>query len=180
MSELPPGVVIRDLEVHDDPRGALSEIFREDWRVGPPAVQWNYVLSLAGSLRGVHVHPRHTDYLTLVAGRMLLGLNDVRRSSARFGQGLVVELRGDRLQTVHIPPGVAHAFYFPEGGVLMNGVSHHWSPDDEIACRWDSPELGLDWSVVDPILSAKDAAAGGYAEMVAGFAAREVAPSAAP
>ncbi len=170
-SSLPEGVLVRDLQRHADPRGGLAEIFREEWGLGAPAVQWNAFDGAANSLRGVHVHMRHTDYLTVLRGRMLLALKDARRASAGFGAATVVELAEARLQTVHIPPGVAHAFYFPAPALVMNGVSHVWSGDDEIGCRWDDPELGFDWTVRDPVVSSRDGSAGGWRQLTDAYAA---------
>lgn len=171
-SSLPPGTVLRDLAEHIDPRGAFIEVFRDSWGLGPHPVQWNLIHSVRGSLRGVHVHPRHTDVLVVTSGTMLLGLHDIRRDSPAFGRGMVLELSGERQQIAEIPPGVAHVFYYPEDATLLNGVSHFWSGDDEVACRWDCRELGFGWSVADPLLSAKDAAAGSYEAMVEDFTAR--------
>jgi dTDP-4-dehydrorhamnose 3,5-epimerase len=60
MTQLPDGVVCRNLVVHRDDRGWISEIFRQEWPTGVAPVQWNAVRSMAGVLRGVHVHVRHT------------------------------------------------------------------------------------------------------------------------
>jgi dTDP-4-dehydrorhamnose 3,5-epimerase len=34
-----------------------------------------------------------------------------------------------------------------------------YAPDCDGAVRWDDPEIGIDWGVADPVLSAKDAVA---------------------
>ena len=43
-----------------------------------PATQWNMVRSRPNVLRGVHAHRQHIDYLTMVSGIMILGLQDLR------------------------------------------------------------------------------------------------------
>ena len=58
---------------------------------------------------------------------------------------------------------MAHGFYFAEPSLLVYGASTYWNPDDEIACRWDAPELHLSWPTGAPILSEQDTVAGGYA-----------------
>ncbi len=168
---LPRGVVLRDLEVHADPRGGLAEIYRQEWGLGEPAVQWNLVRTAPASLRGVHVHPRHADYLIVVSGVLRLGLHDVRPGSATFGLSAMVELDGDEPRLACVPPGVAHGFYFPAAATYVYGLSRGWSMAEELGCRWDDPELGFDWGASDPLLSERDAAAGGYAGMAASFAA---------
>ncbi len=170
-SALPEGVVVRTLDVHADARGALAEIYRHEWGLGDAAVQWNLVRTAARTLRGVHVHPRHADYLTVASGVLRLGLHDVRPGSATRGMSAMVELGGDQPRLAYVPPGVAHGFYFPAVATYVYGLSRGWSMAEEIGCRWDAPELGLEFGAADPLLSPRDAAAGGYDAMVASFAA---------
>ena len=44
--------------------------------------------SLAGTLRGVHVHNPHADYLFVVDGHMVLGIHDIREDSPTRGRGM--------------------------------------------------------------------------------------------
>jgi dTDP-4-dehydrorhamnose 3,5-epimerase len=179
MLELPAGVQLRNLTVHADERGALAEVYREQWGVGERPVQWNTVRSRANVLRGVHVHPAHADYLLVADGRMLLGLHDIRADSPTRGLGMLLELDGARLQTVYVPPGVAHGFYFSVPTLYFYALSHPWDLADELGCRWDDPGLGLVWPTREPVLSARDRTAGSYAEMVAAWhaATRTTAPA---
>ena len=155
-SVLPAGVRIRRLEVHQDQRGLLSEIFRQDWDTGVAPVQWNTVTSDAGVLRGVHVHLRHADYLVVLQGQMSLGLKDLRDDSPTAGPGLVVELDGNDLHSIFIPPGVAHGFYFHSRCLHVYAVTEYWDPDDELGCHWDDPELQIPWHIAEPVLSDRD------------------------
>src|SRR5882672_9097030 len=157
---LPHGVVWRDLKTHVDQRGDLTELFRAEWHIGPAPVQWNFVRSQKNVLRGVHVHHRHDDYLIVVQNRMVLGLKDLRRDSPTHDLASMVELNGQDLSVIHIPYGVAHGFYVPSDALYFYAVSHYWDTSDELRCRWDDPELGLDWPTVSPVLSDADAMAG--------------------
>ena len=76
--ELPAGVSCRKLAVFKDGRGILAEVYREEWGACAPPKQWNVVRSLAGTLRGVHVHNAHADYLFVADGHMILGIHDIR------------------------------------------------------------------------------------------------------
>ena len=155
---LPEGVLLRRLDLHADHRGAFAELFREEWPTGVAPVQWNLMRSTGGILRGVHVHPRHDDYLIQLEGQCLLGLRDLRSESPTSGMAVVVDLQGEEVPAITIPHGVAHGLWFPTGPSLqILGVSHYWDTDDELGCRWDDAELELDWSVSDPALSERDA-----------------------
>ena len=78
---LPQGVTLSVLKTHADPRGTLTEIFREDWAAGFSPRQWNVSHSHANVLRGLHLHLRHQDYLVLLQGRMSIALYDARPAS---------------------------------------------------------------------------------------------------
>ncbi len=66
---------------------------------------------------------------------------------------------------VMIPPGVAHGFYFPDGGMFALGMNVYWEESDEFGCRWDDPTLGLKWGAAAPIVSERDANAGTLADL---------------
>ena len=34
--------------------------------------------------------------------------------------------------------------------------SRYYDPDDQIAIRWDDPQIGIEWPIRQPLLSAKD------------------------
>lgn len=154
--QLPDGVRVLDLIAHRDERGVFTELYREQWETGVAPIQWNAVQSNAGVLRGVHVHSRHDDYLTMAAGRMTLGLCDLRPGSATHMRALTLEIAADQPRAVAIPPGVAHGFYFPEPSVHVYAVSHYWDAADELGCRWDDPGLGIPWAHSQAQLSERD------------------------
>lgn len=151
------GVKLADLCTRADGRGSLTEIFREAW-FSQPAVQWNYVRSIAGVLRGVHGHFRHTDYLVVLEGSAVIGLKDLRPDSPTYGDAETVELRSRNLRALTIPPGVAHGFYFNQPSTLVYGVTHCWDGEDELGCRWDDPALGIPWPFTSATVSDRDAA----------------------
>ncbi|MDX1380024.1 MAG: dTDP-4-dehydrorhamnose 3,5-epimerase family protein [Xanthomonadales bacterium] len=169
---LPDGVRIVPLVRHEDERGSLVELYRQEW-LGDMAdsVQWNHVVSRPGVLRGIHVHHTHWDYLYMAQGGMELALVDVRRDSPDFLDTAVVHLDAGTPQAVIVPPGVAHGFWFPEPAILVYGVSHTWNPADELGCRWDDPALDLAWSVREPRLSQRDAGAGSLQAMISAYEA---------
>jgi dTDP-4-dehydrorhamnose 3,5-epimerase len=177
---LPAGVAIKDLVPHADDRGEFTEVHRDEWLTGNRPVQWNAVRSKANVLRGVHVHRRHTDRIVVIEGVMLLGLHDVRPDSPTHGQSVLVELTNRSPRVATIPPGVAHGFFFPEPSLHIYAVSRYFDPEDELGCRFDSPELGFRWPVADPLLSTRDAEAASYGEMVARIMATGSQPKTVP
>ena len=153
---LPHGVSILPLHMHGDDRGVFTEVYRLSWNSEFPTVQWNYVRSRQGVLRGVHMHKFHHDYLILVEGRAVFGLKDLRPRSPTEGMTAMVEASGDCLQAITIPPGVAHGFYFHTDAVHLYGVSRYWDLEDELGCPFDDPQLGLVWPNPNPHRSERD------------------------
>lgn len=155
---LPEGVTLRRLVPHRDERGVFTELFRSEWDVGVEPVQWNAVNSEANVLRGVHVHPRHDDYLVLTVGHAAVGLRDLRVDSPTRDLVCLVEMDGTEPAALTIPHGVAHGFWFRAVSVHIYAVSHAWDPADELGCHWADPALGIPWPDGEPHVSARDAA----------------------
>ncbi len=155
---LPAGVQLRSLATHRDQRGDLTELFRAHWDTDIVPVQWNLVRSSASVLRGVHLHLKHSDYLTVVEGRMSVGLRDLRRDSPTAGAATVVELHGDEMAAVTIPPGIAHGFFFHGPAIHLYAVSEYWDVADELGCHWTDPALEIPWPMATAVVSARDAA----------------------
>lgn len=169
-NDLPDGVLFRPLTRHSDSRGVLAEIYRADWTPSAPFLQWNLVRSEGNVLRGVHVHPRHCDYLLVLEGTMLVGLHDLRPDNQAQRKSHFVTLNGDDPATVFIPPGVCHGFWFAGPTTYIYGLSTGWSMNEELGCRYDDPALGLAWPAEAPVLSPRDTApADDYASMRAAW-----------
>ncbi len=158
------GVAERPLQPIADERGTLVELYRSAWTPEFAPVQWNLVRNRSNALRGFHCHVRHTDLLAIVDGTMVLGLKDLRVDSPTHQRSQRLTMTPET-GLVMIPPGVGHGFYFTEPTTLLNAVSHEWSKDDELGCRWDDPDLGLDWGCADPIISERDTSAGTLSEL---------------
>lgn len=165
---------MRALTQHADNRGVLAEIYRADWTPSDPFLQWNLVQSNGNVLRGVHVHPRHCDYLLVLSGSMLLGLHDLRPDDPALRKSTMIRLSGDTPTTAYIPAGVCHGFWFEGPTTYLYGLSTGWSMTEEHGCRYDDPALGLDWPVQDPLLSPCDLAPPlDYAQMRAALIATQ-------
>jgi len=163
---LPDGVKLRPLSTFCDDRGDLTELNRASWDL-PPVVQWNLVHSRPNVLRGVHAHRLHFDLLTVTAGEMILGLQDLRANAPTHGLAAMMRLAFDDPHVVTIPPGVAHGFFFTVASCHIYGVTHEFDGADEFGCHWRDPALSLRWPGDDPELSSRDSQAGSLAELIA-------------
>lgn len=152
------GVKIARLRSFADERGRFLETFRKSWF---PERSWenfqsNRSDSRAGVLRGLHYHFRQVDYWCLIAGRIRVGLADLRRDSPTFRRSAVLELDGDSPQGVFIPCGVAHGFYALTDATLTYIVDNYYDSSDELGVAWDDPDLAVPWQVTAPVLSPRD------------------------
>lgn len=154
----PAGVRVVPLDPHTDARGSLTEVFRNEWDVGPAPVQWNLVHSNKRVLRGMHVHLRRTDYLVVARGEATIALHDLREDGKTRGATVALSANGDTLQGIVVPPGVGHGFYCHTPVLILYGVSDYWDPADELGCFWSDPAMGIGWPDPEPVISPRDAA----------------------
>jgi dTDP-4-dehydrorhamnose 3,5-epimerase len=152
-------VVIVTPEVHGDDRGRFVETYRRSWfDLGREMIQGNRSDKQEGAVVGLHYHLHQADYWYVVAGRARVVLHDLRRTSPTEGASSVVELEGSGHRALYVPPGVAHGFAALSDLVLFYFVDRTYDPRDELGVAWDDPDLGIDWGVDHPVLSARDAA----------------------
>jgi len=164
---LPDGVRLTPLKMHHDERGWVMEIFRGEWNVICSPCQWNAGVSEANVMRGPHLHLRHHDYLTVLKGRVSVGLLDLRLDSSTYRRAALIELSDRELAAIMLPNGVLHGIYSHETTLLVYGLDRYYDPGEDLACRWDDPALGIPWPCAEPILSERDRNAGSLAEMEA-------------
>jgi dTDP-4-dehydrorhamnose 3,5-epimerase len=150
------GVKLVPLSPHSDHRGCFIELFRRQWDTGVQPVQWNIVHSRKGTLRGVHVHVVHDDYLTVVSGKATIALKDLRPGSPTKDQVSLIVLDSKKPRAIVIPHGVAHGFFFHEPSIHVYAVDHYWNLEDELGCRWDDKDLGIRWPGKAVHLSKRD------------------------
>lgn len=170
-------LMLRPREFGDD-RGRFSETWRSahfEAAVGHPVafVQDNESVSGQGVLRGLHfqVPDRAQGKLVrVVRGAALDVVVDLRKNSPTFGGHQKVMLTGENRWQFWVPPGFAHGFLTLEPDtVFCYKCTEVYSPEHERALRWDDADLGIDWGMEAPLLSAKDAAAPSWAEFESPF-----------
>jgi dTDP-4-dehydrorhamnose 3,5-epimerase len=172
---------------HADSRGSFRELWRASTfpaltpaETGAPAgtepqfVQANLSTSAPGVLRGLHYHRRQLDYWTVVTGRALVALVDVRPVLEERGDRALVETRELAAdEWVVIPSGVAHGFLALEPLELLYLVTNEFDNTDELGFAWDDPAVGVPWPTIPatpdgrPILSDRDRSNPRLSELVA-------------
>src|SRR5690242_1289587 len=163
-SDVIAGVYIVEPDVHGDERGLFVETYRRDWFPGGrEMLQSNRADRVAGCLVGLHYHLHQADYWYVPRGRARVVLHDLRIGSPTDGATLCLDL-GEQAdgsfshRAVFIPPGVAHGFAALSDMTITYLVDGYYNPADELGVAWDDPEIGGDWGLDAPIVSARDQA----------------------
>ncbi|MEV4826299.1 dTDP-4-dehydrorhamnose 3,5-epimerase family protein [Micromonospora sp. NPDC049274] len=153
---------------HGDPRGMFMEWYRFDklaGAVGHPLrlAQANLSVSARGVVRGVHfadVPPGQAKYVVCVRGAVLDVIVDLRVGSSTFGRWEGVQLDDTDRRAVYLSEGLGHGFgALTDDATLSYLCSATYNPAGERTVHPLDEELGIEWPVDVPLLSARDDAA---------------------
>ena len=172
------GVLILTPQRFGDDRGWFSETWSAA-RMRAAGLEVNFVqdnqsMSAAvGTLRGLHYQapPHAQDKLVRCTAGLIFDVAvDFRAGSPGFGRWVGVELSPQNGRQLLVPKGFLHGFVTraPNSEVQYK-CSDVYAPDCDGAVRWDDPDIGIDWGVSTPILSAKDAVAPLLRDVVSPF-----------
>jgi dTDP-4-dehydrorhamnose 3,5-epimerase len=163
-----PDVLILTPRRHGDARGWFCETWNQQTLsargIDLAFVQDNHSMSAApGTLRGLHFQnpPHAQDKLVRCSRGAIRDVAvDVRRGSPAYGQWVAVDLTADDGRQLLVPRGFLHGFVTltPDTEVQYK-CTDVYVPACDAAIRWNDPDIGVDWGMADPVLSAKDMAA---------------------
>jgi dTDP-4-dehydrorhamnose 3,5-epimerase len=164
-----PGVIRIEPEIFKDQRGFFMETWqaRRFHEAGIDAhfVQDNFSRSSKGTLRGLHyqIQQPQGKLVRVVSGEVFDVAVDLRKSSAGFGQWVGEVLSAENRNQLWVPPGFGHGFLvLSDTAEFEYKCTDFYAPECERSIRWDDPDIGINWPLLDgeqPVLSAKDAAA---------------------
>jgi dTDP-4-dehydrorhamnose 3,5-epimerase len=158
------GLFVIEPKLFGDARG----FFLETWNlrryreagIAADFVQDNLSFSRRGTLRGLHFQNPNPQgkLLQVLQGEVFDVAVDIRRSSPTFGKWHGLVLSGDNKRQFYIPPGFAHGFVvLSETAFFHYKCTELYSPKDEMAIRWDDPDISIEWPLKEPLLSERDA-----------------------
>lgn len=158
------GVILCVPQVFRDARGFFLETYHaaryREGGVRTVFVQDNRSRSSRGVLRGLHyqLHKPQAKLVSCLRGEIFDVAVDVRRGSPTFGRWSASVLTEENQHQLFIPAGFAHGFcVLSESAEIAYKCSEFYDPRDDRGIRWDDPDVGVDWPVQEPVLSAKDA-----------------------
>lgn len=158
------GLLVITPDVFGDARGFFMETwnrrrYQDAGLLDVDFVQDNISLSRRGTLRGLHFQNPHAQgkLVCVLEGEVFDVAVDLRRNSPTFKQWHGVMLDAKSKTQFYIPPGFAHGFaVLSETALFHYKCTDYYSPQDEMAIRWDDPEIGIRWPTSEPILSKRD------------------------
>jgi dTDP-4-dehydrorhamnose 3,5-epimerase len=161
-----PGLLILEPKAFGDARGFFMETWNQrkyrEAGLDVDFVQDNISVSGKGALRGLHFQNPSAQgkLVSVLQGEVFDVAVDLRRSSPAFGKSHGLNLSSKNKLQFFVPPGFAHGFLvLSETAMFHYKCTEFYSPKDELAIRWDDPDLGIRWPLDKPTLSEKDAKA---------------------
>jgi dTDP-4-dehydrorhamnose 3,5-epimerase len=161
-----PEVLLIEPKIFGDSRGLFVETYNAArYRaagIDCTFVQDNLSRSMKGVLRGLHyqVEKPQAKLVTCLRGRIWDVAVDIRPGSPTYGRWVSAELDAVTRKQFLVPIGFAHGFCVLEDDTeVLYKCSDEYYPAGEGALAWNCPEIAIQWPIVDPSLSAKDAAA---------------------
>ena len=157
------GVIIVEPTVFGDDRGYFMETYQyNDYCEGGidvTFVQDNQSKSKKGVLRGLHFQKQfpQSKLVRVIKGEVFDVAVDLRKNSPTFGKWYGLNLSQENKKMFYIPRGFAHGFYvLSETAEVCYKVSGEYKPEANAGVLWNDEEIGIEWGVIDPILSEQD------------------------
>ncbi|CAI1594453.1 dTDP-4-dehydrorhamnose 3,5-epimerase [Serratia proteamaculans] len=158
------GVKLIEPKIFGDQRGFFLETFNNDrycelLNINFDFVQDNHSRSSQGVLRGLHFQTAKPQgkLVRCVRGEVYDVVVDIRRESPTFKQWVGVYLSEDNKNQFWVPPGLAHGFVvISEFADFEYKCTDYYDPQNEGCLIWNDADIGVEWPVENPLLSAKD------------------------
>ena len=160
-----PGVVVVDLEPHQDERGSFARFLcRDEFAVAALPAQFaqgsvsrNFQ---RGTLRGMHLQLGAAPEEKLVRctrGRVYDVILDLRKASRTYLKWTAVELDGESGRAVFIPAGCAHGYLtLQPDSELLYLMTVPYDPGHQYGVRWNDPAFAIVWPFEPTLISERD------------------------
>jgi dTDP-4-dehydrorhamnose 3,5-epimerase len=159
--------------IYYDARGWFFEMYNEDTfhqhNINYRFVQQNHSYSLKGVLRGLHFQrPPYAQakLVTVVKGKVLDVVVDIRSGSKTFGKVYYCMLDSEKRNMLMVPEGFAHGFSALEDTLFAYKCTSTYNREAEGGIVWNDPDLQINWQIEKPIVSEKDASLPSLAELM--------------
>lgn len=167
------GVLVFMPTPHHDERGLFTRTFdaavARQAGLDPHAfVQDSQSRTRHGVLRGLHgrAGAGEAKLVRCAQGAVHDVLVDARPDSPTFGQHRVFRLDDVEFAHLYVPAGFLHGFQvLTETADVCYRIDREHNPTEDLAVRYDDPDLAIKWPLAVSILSPRDAAAGSWSQL---------------
>ena len=116
---------------------------------------FNHIRLYEYNLRNFSLYKFH---ISCLKGKVFDVAVDIRKKSSTYGKWVGEILSDENKYQLYIPAGFAHGYYvMSEVADIAYKCSEIYHPEDELGLRWNDPDIAIEWPVLNPILSNKDA-----------------------
>ncbi|MDZ4235664.1 MAG: dTDP-4-dehydrorhamnose 3,5-epimerase [Dietzia sp.] len=160
-----------------DDRGLFTRTFDAeifDAHLGSPGLSATFIQdsqsrSAKGVIRGMHGRSGRGEakLVRCANGAVLDVLVDIRRTSPTFGQQQSFLLDDNDFRHLYVPPGFLHGFQaLTTTADVCYRIDRPHDPSENLAVAYDDPDLAIDWPLPVTIVSAQDARAPRWADVL--------------
>ncbi|MEV6562162.1 dTDP-4-dehydrorhamnose 3,5-epimerase [Nocardia sp. NPDC051756] len=97
-------------------------------------------------------------------------LVDLRRGSPTFGRQQAFLLDDETFRHLYVPPGFLHGFQaLTDSADVCYRIDRPHDPAEDIGVAYDDPDLAIAWPRPVTLVSARDAAAGSWQQLLAAW-----------
>ena len=148
-----------------DSRGSLREMYNKK------IINWDKfifeyaTISKKNVLRGFHFQYKNqqSKLVTVVKGKILDLVIDLRRKSSTFGKSYSITLSENNCKSLYIPRGFAHAYFsIQKMNIIYYKLSDYYDPKFEDGIYFNDKDINAKWPKTKLIVSKKDKLLGSF------------------
>lgn len=171
------GVAVLTPEPFRDDRGLFTRTFDahafDEW-IGVPGTSASFVQdsqsrSAKAVVRGMHGRGGRGEakLVRCAHGAVFDVLVDARPDSPTFGRQESFTLDDNDFRHLYVPPGLLHGFQaLTDTADVCYRIDRPHEPTEDLGVRYDDPDLAIEWPLPVGVVSARDAAAGSWAQLL--------------
>ena len=166
------GVLVLRPTPHHDERGFFTRTFdvevAREHGIGE-FLQDSQSRSRRGTVRGLHGRGGSGECKLVRCARGAVHdvLVDARPDSPTFGRHQAFRLDDVTFDHLYVPAGLLHGFQaITEQSDVCYRIDRAHDPAEDLAVRFDDPDLGVEWPLPVTTISTRDSSAGSWRELV--------------
>ena len=151
-------LILLETNVYKDNRGFFKEV-EKNKILNKKFVFDCFSYSKKNTLRGLHLQTKKSQakIITVVQGKILDVVVDLRKKSKTFGKFFSIEISQDSNFSLFIPENFAHGFLcLSKNCAVYYKCTNYRDKKSETTIKWNDKSLNIKWPISKPILSKKD------------------------